>query len=109
VVLSVAAYYVVEGRRRTHEVADALTAAKAFRVHPGGPTLERALATEHRADLRWEAVPGHDGAGLPRVRAFLEIDGKAYDYRFDVDIDSGVVHPANPRARELLETLRTRE
>ncbi|MEO1170890.1 MAG: hypothetical protein AAFX94_02410, partial [Myxococcota bacterium] len=53
--------------------------------------------------------PGPARGPMRGVRAVARKGEKKYEYRFDVDLETGAVHPSNPRSERVFDTLRASE
>lgn len=102
-------YYVMRGRGTDLAASRAVDMARGFVVERGAPSLTEAIAAEHGVEqtaVEWRRLEPTGLPHLTRVAATVRRGEQSYEYRFDVDTQSGLVHPGNPRARRLMGRLR---
>jgi hypothetical protein len=86
------------------EQVDTAAAVQIARNHvERGKTIEQLIDHDNPgAPITWSVV-GTSDSGLVRVGGRATRTNGESEYRFDVDVQAGRVHPANPLAIELIE------
>ena len=107
VLIGLMGYFGWRALNETDSTKSSVRVARLYRVKETSPTLAEAVVDDAAVDPRavvWG--PGPARGPMRGVKAEAHKGEKVYEYRFDVDIESGQVHPSNPRAERVFDTLR---
>lgn len=105
VVVGLAGYFVMRARNDAQLLVAAVPLARAATPTAQGKTLDalvRAECLPAPCEPTWQAL-GHETSGLVLVGVTLQRAGESIELRFTVDPETHEVHPANPRARSLMQ------
>ncbi|MEM6558620.1 MAG: hypothetical protein AAF219_06480 [Myxococcota bacterium] len=106
VLLGLMAHFGIRGLRERDFTQDAVRTARLHSMQRG-VTLAEAVVDDAAVDPRavdWEPVPGR--GPMRSVRAIARKGERRYEYLFDVDLETRVVHPRNPRAERVFREAR---
>ncbi len=107
VLMGLMGYFGLRALNERDSTKAAVRSARLFRLDETSPTLAEAVVDDAAVDPRavhWS--PGPARGPMRGVKAEAHKGEKVYEYRFDVDLESGRVHPSNPRAERVFDTLR---
>ncbi|MEM6532644.1 MAG: hypothetical protein AAF654_08465 [Myxococcota bacterium] len=110
VLIGLMIHFGIRAIRESDGEVNSVRDARLYRVTPEGPTLAEGVADDAAVDTRlvdWR--PGPPRGPMRGVRAIARKGKKTYEYRFDIDLETGAVHPSNPRSERVFKTLRARE
>ena len=105
VVVGLAGYFVMRERSDAQLLVAAVPLARAATPTAHGKTLDELVRSEclpAPCEPTWQAL-GHEASGLVLVGVTLQRAGESIELRFTIDPDTHEIHPANPRARALLQ------
>ncbi|MEM6732802.1 MAG: hypothetical protein AAF658_14685, partial [Myxococcota bacterium] len=109
VLIGLMIYFGIRGLTETSTEMGAVRAARLYRLSEASETLAEAVVSDAAVDPRavnW--APGPARGPMRGVRATAHKGERVYEYRFDVDIETGAVHPSNPRSERVFDTLRAK-
>lgn len=107
VLMGLMAYFGLRALNETDRDQAAVRTARLYRLTAESATLAEAVVADAAVDSRavhWS--PGPARGPMRGVKARAHKGEQIYEYRFDVDLETGRVHPSNPRAERVFDTLR---
>lgn len=108
ILLGCVAYFGIRNFRQSSSTVQAVSLARLYRLRPTGPALAQGVVNDAAVDPRrveWRMV-GVRGV-VYRVAAVARKGKEKYEYRFDVDLETSKVLPANPRAERVFAASQT--
>jgi len=106
VLIGLMIHFGIRGLYERDSEKDAIRTARLFRISPASVTLAEAVVDDAAVDPRavtWSS--GKNRGAMRVVYADARKGKRRYRYRFDVDLEKSRVHPGNPRAERVFDTL----